>query len=149
MWPDRGRTVSFLKDERGRRKILKRKRTTADIVECEKQERDGHATEALLRTLDDRGRSKGHRYRPACDALRTVASDVEGDRRSKSEREEWTTRRLEGEREHGRRSTKKRCVRRPSSRRLHFLTTQIQNVTRTRGRASPINRPSTARGWEL
>lgn len=83
MWPDRGRIVSFLKDERGRRKILKR-----DIVEREKQERDGHATEALLRTLDDRGRSKGHRYRPACDALRTVASDVEGDRISKSEREE-------------------------------------------------------------
>ena len=52
------------------------------------RERDGHATEALLRTLDDGGRSKGHRYRPACDALRTVGVQREkGDWKSKSARD--------------------------------------------------------------
>lgn len=59
-------------------------------LERENRERDSHATEALLRTLDDRGRSKGHRYRPACDALRTVAGDVEGDQGAKSERDKQT-----------------------------------------------------------
>lgn len=54
------------------------KRLATMRLERENRERDSHATEALLRTLDDRGRSKGHRYRPACDALRTVASGVEG-----------------------------------------------------------------------
>lgn len=59
-------------------------------LERENRERDSHATEALLRTLDDRGRSKGHRYRPACDALRTVAGDVEGGQGAKSERDKQT-----------------------------------------------------------
>lgn len=65
----------FSKDDRCKQKRLKR---TNVSLERENRERDSHATEALLRTLDDRGRSKGHRYRPACDALRTVAGDVEG-----------------------------------------------------------------------
>lgn len=59
-------------------------------LERENRERDSHATEALLRTLDDRGRSKGHRYRPACDALRIVAGDVEGGQGAKSERDKQT-----------------------------------------------------------
>lgn len=72
---DKRRTNVFSKDDRCKQKRLKR---TNVSLERENRERDSHATEALLRTLDDRGRSKGHRYRPACDALRTVAGDVEG-----------------------------------------------------------------------
>lgn len=63
------------------------KRLATMRLERENRERDSHATEALLRTLDDRGRSKGHRYRPACDALRTVASGVEGGHREQRAKE--------------------------------------------------------------
>lgn len=142
---DKRRTNVFSKDDRCKQKRLKH---TNVSLERENRERDSHATEALLRTLDDRGRSKGHRYRPACDALRTVAGDVEG---GQEQRAKETSRREKrgGGKGAETRSTEKRCVRRPPDRRHHFLASQIQNVTRTRGRAPRINRPSTTRGWGL
>lgn len=118
-----------------------------------------------MRTLDDRGRSKGHRYRPACDALQTVAGDVEGGRRPKSDGDgarrggaangrrggggggKGRRRRTAGEGKHRRRSAEKRRARVGPPADATTFSAQIQNASHTHSRSRASYKSTVHHRW--